>query len=228
VPRGTVSRLDPATLALEKRLQVPQPGDVVVGDGRVWVANVLTAPSRGSTARAGGGHSRRRQFSVFALARPGPGGARTDDRLARGSARHIDQEAADRGRAVEVPGRHRWTAAGRRHLGDHRRRPGPPNFEQRPRRSPTSPMASRSPRADWVGQRPTGIAIGFGRVWWPAPIRARSPRSTRGAEPSLPRAFGGPVTSGVRRTPGSPGIGNDRSATCHPKGPGRHWLDRFT
>ncbi len=114
------------------------------------------------------------EFGVFALARGDQGllAARTDDRLAREiELVHIDQESGEiEGDAVEVPGAvipirlaagedAVWvTIAGG---------PAPPNFEQRPAQiaylaDGESDLASR--RIE-VGQRPTGIAVGYGRVW---------------------------------------------------------------
>jgi DNA-binding beta-propeller fold protein YncE len=175
---GTVARLDLATLALQgEPIAVgAQPGDVVVGDGRAWVADVRDGTVSGidtssgevvTTVDAG-------EFGVFALALADESllAARTDDRLAREiQLVHIDQGSGEiEGDGADVPGAvipirlaagegAVWvTIAGG---------PAPPNFEERPAQiaylaDGESDLASRR---IGVGQRPTGIAVGYGRVW---------------------------------------------------------------
>jgi hypothetical protein len=175
---GTVARLDPATLELEGEPVAvgAEPGDVVVDDGRVWVANVRDGTVSGietssgevvTTVDAG-------EFGVFALARgdEGPLAAQTDDRLAREiELVHIDQDSGEiEGDAVEVPGAAipvRLAAGEGAVWVTIAGGPAPPNFEQRPAQvtylaDGESDLASRR---IGVGQRPTGIAVGYGRVW---------------------------------------------------------------
>jgi DNA-binding beta-propeller fold protein YncE len=175
---GTVARLDPATLALEgEPISVgAQPSDVVVGDGSVWVANVRDGTVSGIESSSGEVETTvdAGEFGVFALTRRADGllAARTDDRLAREiELVHIDQDSGEiEGDAVEVPGASIpirlatgegavWvTIAGG---------PAPPNFEQRPAQVTYLADGESDLASSRIGvpRRPTGIAVGYGRVW---------------------------------------------------------------